>query len=214
MAEQIYLIRHGETRWSRTNQHTGSTDLPLTHYGEEQSQHLGRVLSGMRFAHVLVSPMQRARQTCALAGLGAVARVDPDLREWSYGEYEGLTLAEIRKRRPDWEIYRDGAPGGESPDQVTSRADRVLVELRAMIGRIAVFSHGHLLRALAARWIGLPIQQGCNLALDTASLSMLAYDHNDPDVPVISLWNAVRVPHHSDEVQSTLRSERPLSVSP
>lgn len=204
MISQIYLIRHGETTWSRSGQHTGRTDLPLTQSGERQSEVVGKVLCGTTFAQVLVSPLQRARRTCDLAGFGAAARVDPDLCEWNYGDYEGLTLAEIRIHRPNWEIYRDGAPGGESADQVAARAGRLIVRLRAVAGRIALFSHGHFLRALAVGWIGLPIQQGCHLSLDTGSISILAYDRNT-DAPVISLWNAASndvfdlVPHHSDK---------------
>jgi len=156
VAEQIYLIRHGETPWSLSDQHTGrSTDLPLTERGEEQARQIGALLDGIFFSEVLVSPLQRARRTCELTGLGAVARVDPNLREWNYGGYEGPTAAQIRAQRPGWDIDRDGAPGGESADQVPARADLMIVELRAMVGRVAIFSHGQFLRALAVRWIEL-----------------------------------------------------------
>jgi len=206
MDAQIYLIRHGETKWSLSGQHTGRTDLPLTEHGVLQAQHIGKLLSGTTFSQVLVSPLQRARRTCELAGLGAAARVQENLSEWNYGDYEGRTPADIRVRRPSWDIYRDGAPGGESADQVSARADAVIVELRAMVGRIAIFSHGQFLRALAVRWIDLPIQQGGHFDLDTGSISILGYEHNNLRAPTIFLWNAVSndvfdlVPRqHSDE---------------
>lgn len=190
MAAQIYLIRHGETQWSLSGQHTGRTDLPLTERGEQQARQVGALLHGVTLSEVLVSPLQRARRTCELTGLGAVARVEPNLSEWNYGDYEGRTPAQIRAQRPGWDIYRDGAPGGESADQVSARADQMIVELRAMVGTTAIFSHGQFLRALAVRWIELPIEKGCHFDLDTGSLSILAYEHNDLQVPTISLWNA------------------------
>jgi broad specificity phosphatase PhoE len=191
MAAQIYLIRHGETTWSLSGQHTGRTDLPLTEHGALQARHIGKLLSGTTFSQVLVSPLQRARRTCDLAGFGAAARVEQNLSEWNYGDYEGRTPADIRAQRPSWDIYRDGAPGGESADQVSARADLVIAELRAMIGRIAIFSHGQFLRALAVRWIDLPIQRGCHFELGTGSLSILGYEHNNVEAPAILLWNAV-----------------------
>jgi probable phosphoglycerate mutase len=156
-----------------------------------QAQHIGKLLSGTTFSQVLVSPLQRARRTCELAGLGTAARVQQNLSEWNYGDYEGRTPADIRARRPSWDIYRDGAPGGESADQVSARADAVIAELRAMVGRIAIFSHGQFLRALAVRWIDLPIQQGGHFDLDTGSISILGYEHNNGEMPSIFLWNAV-----------------------
>ena len=203
MRSHIVLVRHGETAWSVTGQHTGRTDIPLTGQGEQQARRLAELLGKVAFTHVLTSPLQRARRTCELAGLGAVARVDPNLAEWNYGEYEGRTLAEIRAERPGWSVYRDACPGGESPEDVSRRADLVVADLRRLDGAVAVFSHGHFLRSLAVRWIGLPIAEGQHLNLDTASLSILAHDHRDVEVPVISLWNAVSndlfdlAPHHS-----------------
>jgi probable phosphoglycerate mutase len=191
MGSRIVLVRHGETAWSMTGQHTGRTDIPLTDRGEQQALRLAALLRTVSVAHVLTSPLQRARRTCALAGFDAVARIDPNLVEWDYGEYDGLALADIRARRPGWSVFRDGCPGGESPEQVSRRADLVVDALRRLEGAVAVFSHGHFLRGLAARWIGLPIGEGRHLNLDTASLSVLAYDHRDADVPVVSLWNAV-----------------------
>jgi broad specificity phosphatase PhoE len=191
MRLQILLVRHGETAWSVTGQHTGRTDIPLTEHGEQQARVLAALLRTIAFTHVLTSPLQRARRTCELAGLGAAAHVDPNLVEWDYGEYEGRTLADIRAQRPGWSVYRDGCPGGESPEQVSRRADAVVADLRRLEGTVAVFSHGHFLRALAVRWIALPIGEGQHLNLDTASLSILAYDHRDVEVPVVSLWNAV-----------------------
>lgn len=193
MDTQIFLIRHGETTWSLTGQHTGRTDLPLTEHGEQQARNVGRLLQGLTFAQVLVSPLQRARRTCELAGFGPVARVQETLREWNYGDYEGTTTAEIRAERPGWDIYRDGCPGGESARQVAARADRVVAEFRQRkdSGRVAVFSHGQFLRALAVRWINLPIRQGSHFGLDTGSLSILGHEHNNVETPAISLWNAV-----------------------
>jgi broad specificity phosphatase PhoE len=191
MRSQIVLVRHGETAWSVTGQHTGRSDIPLTERGEQQARRLADLLKRIAFTHVLTSPLQRARRTCELAGFGAVARVNPNLVEWDYGDYEGRTLADIRAQRPGWSVYRDGGPGGESPEQVSRRADLVIADLRRLEGTVAVFSHGHFLRALAVRWIGLPIGEGQHLNLDTASLSILASDHRDAELPVISLWNAV-----------------------
>jgi broad specificity phosphatase PhoE len=189
VVEKIYLIRHGETRWSRSGQHTGSTDLPLTDVGELQALRLRPILGAIQFAQVLVSPLQRARRTCELAGLSAQSRIDPNLREWDYGEYEGLTGPQIRATRKDWNVFRDGCPGGESPEQVSARVDETLVALREMQGHVALFSHGHLLRALAVRWIQLPIHCGARLGLYTAALSLLAVEHQGTHEPVIELWN-------------------------
>jgi broad specificity phosphatase PhoE len=190
MVTQIYLIRHGETSWSLTGQHTGRTDLPLTGNGERIATHLRGLLQPIKFTHVLTSPLQRARRTCELAGFGAVARVEPDLHEWDYGDYEGRTTADIRAQRPGWNIFQDGCPQGESVGQISERADRVLAILRPMDGTVALFSHGQFLRALAVRWIGLPVQKGQHFALDTASISILGYEHHNGDIPAISLWNA------------------------
>ena len=191
MPSQVFLVRHGETAWSLTGQHTGHTDLPLTRHGEVLASHLGELLKKATFDHVLTSPLQRARRTCELAGFGAVARVEPNLSEWDYGDYEGRTSAEIRIERPGWNVFRDGCPGGESAEQVSRRADLVVADLHRMKGTVAVFSHAHLLCALAVRWIGLPIREGQHLDLDTGSLSILTHEHHSVDAPAISLWNAV-----------------------
>jgi broad specificity phosphatase PhoE len=191
VVEQICLIRHGQTSWSLSGRHTGSTDLPLTEHGEQQARQLAPLLGAMSFREVLVSPMQRARRTCELAGLGIQARVDARLHEWDYGDYEGLTRAQIRATRPRWDVFRDGCPGGESPEQVSARADQLLSDLRSMQGRVALFSHGHLLRALAVRWIELPIAAGLNFGLEAGSLSLLGYEHGNVLEPAIELWNAV-----------------------
>jgi broad specificity phosphatase PhoE len=185
---KVYLARHGETAWSLTGQHTGLTDLPLTERGEQNARRLGQRLQAMNFTHVRTSPLQRAARTCQLAGFGGVAVVDPDLVEWNYGEYEGLRTAEIRKQRPDWQLFRDGCPGGESVEDIGARADRVVVRLRMNSENVLLFSSGHFLRVLAARWLGLPPADGRLLALDTAALSILGYEHNVRE-PVLRLWN-------------------------
>jgi broad specificity phosphatase PhoE len=190
----VYLARHGETAWSLSGRHTGLTDLPLTERGEDHARQLGERLRGLILDRVLTSPLQRAARTCELAGLGAAARIDPDLVEWNYGDYEGRTTAEIRAGRPDWELFRDGCRGGETPDQVGVRADRVIGRLRAMPGDVVIFSSGHFLRVLAARWVALEAGAGRCLALDTASLSALGYEQNRSR-PVIRLWNES---HHAE----------------
>jgi len=187
----VFLARHGETAWSLTGQHTGRTDLPLTERGERNAQALGERLKGLKFAKVFTSPLLRARRTCELAGFGSVAAIDQDLVEWDYGEYEGRRKSEIRAERPGWQLFRDGCPGGESPDQVGARADRVLSHLRAVQGNVLLFSSGHFLRVLAARWLGLEPADGRLFLLSTASLSALGYEH-DIGQPVICLWNDTR----------------------
>ena len=188
----IYLTRHGETAWSLSGQHTGLTDLPLTERGERNARRLGERLKGLTFTKVLTSPLQRAARTCELAGFGAVAEVDSDLLEWNYGEYEGRRTAEILAERPDWQLFRDGCPGGESPQQAAARADRVVSRLRAIHGDVLLFSSGHFLRMLSARWLGLEPAAGRYFLLSTASLGMLAYEHNSLSEPVIRLWNDTR----------------------
>jgi broad specificity phosphatase PhoE len=184
----LYLARHGETAWSLTGQHTGLTDLPLTEHGEAAALCLRERLQGMTFALVSTSPLQRARQTCELAGFGDVAEVDEDLVEWNYGDYEGRRTVDIRKERPDWQLFRDGAPGGESPKEVTLRADRVVRRVRLVDGNVLIFSSGHFLRVLATCWIGLdPFRAGLFM-LSTASLSALGYE-SDLSKPVIRFWN-------------------------
>jgi probable phosphoglycerate mutase len=187
----IHLARHGETAWSLSGQHTGRTDLPLTERGERNARALGERLRGLTFAKILTSPLQRAVRTCELAGFGAVAEIDSDLVEWDYGQYEGRRTAEIRAERPDWQQFRDGCPGGESPDQIGARADRVVSRVRVVKGDVLVFSHGHFLRVLAARWLGLDAAGGRYLLLDTASLSALGYEHYQTE-PAIRLWNETR----------------------
>ena len=185
---EIYLARHGETAWTLSHQHTGRSDIPLTERGERNARSLGERLRGMVFAKVLVSPLQRARRTAELAGFGSVAEIDPDLAEWDYGRYDGKTSAEIHKERPDWSLFRDGCPGGESVEAVGARADRVVAKLRAIDGQVLLFGHGHFFRVVTARWLGLPPSDGRLYFLSTASLSQLGYEHSR-DEPVIRLWN-------------------------
>jgi broad specificity phosphatase PhoE len=190
VVDQIFLIRHGETPWSLSGQHTGNTDMALTERGERQAVKLGERLRSQQFSAVFTSPLQRARRTCELAGLGGVAQIDEGLREWNYGEYEGLTSVQIRARRANWEVFRDGCPGGESPQQMQDRVDGVIARLRALTGTVAVFSHGHCLRSLAVRWIELPILNGRNFALAAGAVSRLGYEHHRLEEPSIHLWNA------------------------
>jgi broad specificity phosphatase PhoE len=184
---EALLIRHGETEWSLSGQHTGSTDIPLTENGRRAAQRLGPYLAEQDFSLILSSPLQRALQTCELAGLGERVQIDPDLREWDYGAYEGLKPAEIHRQAPGWMIFRDGCPGGESPDQVAARADRVIRRVREAGGRVALFAHGHVFRVLAVRWIGLPPGAGCHFLLDTSTLTILSYYR---DIPALKCWNA------------------------
>ena len=186
----VYLARHGETAWSLAGRHTGLSDLPLTEAGERQARRLGERLRGLAVANVFTSPLRRAARTCELAGFGAAAETVPDLVEWDYGDYEGRTSAEIKAARPEWRLFRDGCPGGESPAQVGARADRLVERLRAAEGDVLVFSSGHILRSLAARWLKLEVGAGARLLLGTASLSALGYEHA-LDEPVIRLWNEV-----------------------
>jgi broad specificity phosphatase PhoE len=184
----VFAIRHGETAWSLSGQHTGMTDIPLTDNGRRLAGRMRPVLAREAFALVLVSPLRRARETCELVGLGDRAVVDPDLAEWNYGDYEGLTSGQIRELAPGWLIFRDGCPGGEAPEQVGARADRVVARTRAVRGDVALFAHGHLLRVLAARWLGLPAGAGQHFLLDTGTLSVLGHYHEV--VPAVRIWNA------------------------
>ena len=184
----LYLARHGETSWSLTGQHTGLTDLPLTERGERNARKLGKRLAGLAFAKVLTSPLKRAAQTCELAGFGAVAETDSNLVEWNYGDYEGLQTEQILAKRPEWLLFRDGCPNGESPQQVGQRADRAISRLRGIEGNLVVFSSGHFLRVLAARWLGLEPAAGRFFMLRTASLSALGYENN-LSRPAIQSWN-------------------------
>ena len=186
-----YLARHGETAWSLSGQHTGRTDLPLTERGERNARQLAERLKGLTFANVWTSPLQRAARTCALAGFEAVAEVDRDLLEWNYGDYEGRRTAEIHAKRPDWQLFRDGCPAGETPKEVGVRADRVVSRARAVQGDVLLFSSGHFLRVLAGRWLGVEPAAGRFFLLSTASLSALGYEHNLSQ-PVIRLWNDTR----------------------
>jgi len=187
----VYLARHGETAWTVSKQHTGVTDLPLTERGERNARRLGQRLLGMTFARVFTSPLKRARRTCELAGFGREAAVDPDLVEWNYGDYEGKTTTEVRRDRPDWQLFRDGCPHGENAADVGARADRVIERLRAVSGDVLIFSSGHFLRVLGARWLGLDPAWGRCLYLGTAALSILGYEHS-PGEPVLRLWNDSR----------------------
>ena len=187
----IYFIRHGETAWSLSGQHTGRTDLPLTEHGEKEARKLAERLSAVRFSRVFTSPLLRARRTCELAGLGDAANIEADAVEWDYGDYEGQRPADIRKERPDWNIFRDGCPNGESPEQVSGRADQLIGRLRNTEGNVALFSHGQFLRVLGARWIGLPVRYAQYLLLSTASVSILGFEHDRVEAPAIILWNAV-----------------------
>src|SRR5678816_2241613 len=187
----VYLARHGETAWTLSGQYTGVTDLPLTERGERNARRLGERLRGLTFASVFTSPLQRAKRTCELAGFGAVAEIDRDLVEWNYGDYEGRRSVDVHRQHPDWEIFRDGCPGGESPGQVGARADRAIKRVRAVEGNMLLFSSGHFLRVLAARWLGLEPGAGRFFLLSTASLSVLGYEHNLSQ-PVIRLWDDTR----------------------
>ena len=187
---RLHLIRHGETAWSLSGRHTGRTDIPLTARGQRAARAIGRRIREIPFSHVLTSPRQRARRTCELAGLGAAAEVEPDLAEWDYGEYEGKYSKDIREERPGWSVFRDGCPGGETPDQIAARADRLIARLAVLTGNVALFTHGHFACVLAMRWIGAPAGEGVRFSLDTASLSILAGHSSLPGVRVIALWNA------------------------
>jgi broad specificity phosphatase PhoE len=185
---EIYLARHGETAWTLTHQHTGRTDIPLTERGERNARSLGQRLRGLRFGKVLTSSLVRATRTAELAGFGGVALADPDLMEWDYGRYDGKTTAEIRNENPDWSLFRDGCPGGETVAAVGARADSVIARLRNLDGHVLLFGHSHFFRVLAARWLGQFPADGRLYFLGTASLSILGYEHS-LDEPVVRLWN-------------------------
>lgn len=183
---RVVVVRHGETTWSATGRHTSRTDLPLTPAGSESAAALRAALATVTFARVFTSPLRRAAETCELVGLGALAEARSQLREWDYGDYEGLTTAEIRRSAPGWDLWTDGAPGGETPEDVRDRVDRSIREIRSIDGDVAVFSHGHLSRALAARWIGLPVAAGRSFLFTTAAIGVLGWDRG---TPVIERWN-------------------------
>jgi broad specificity phosphatase PhoE len=182
----VFAIRHGETAWSLSGQHTGTTDIPLTENGRRLAMKMRHVLAENQFALVLCSPMHRARETCELAGLSDKAVIDPDLTEWNYGEYEGLTPKQIQAKAPGWLIFRDGCPGGETPEHMAVRVDRVIARSRAVDGNTVLFSHGHVLRVFVARWIGLPAGSGQHFLLNTGTLCVLGYYRN---IPAVRIWN-------------------------
>ncbi len=187
---QIYFIRHGETAWSLTGQHTGRTDLPLTPHGQSMAERLASTLKGTTFSLVLTSPRLRARATCEGARMAASAEIEPNLAEWDYGDYEGLRTAEIQAQRPGWDVWEDGCPGGETPADVNRRADQIITRVQGLTGKVALFSHGQFGRVLAARWIGLKIAQGQHFAIDSASIGILGFESDHPQRRVITLWNA------------------------
>ena len=215
----VYLIRHGETEWSVTGRHTGSSDIGLTARGEDEARALRPTLERLAFTAVLTSPRRRALRTCELAGMGPVAGIDPDIAEWDYGTYEGKRSIEIRKERHDWDIFRDGCPGGELPAQISARADKVIAGLGARDGNVALFSHGEFGCVLATRWVGLPVLDAQYLSFGPASLSILSYRPNHPHIRVIELWSAAprlfaspatpEAPANGDTVR--LRSRRALN---
>lgn len=192
--QKVYVVRHGETEWSISGQHTGITDIPLTENGRNQVKCLQPVLANEVFALVLTSPLHRARETCKLSGLGDKAEVEPNLVEWNYGEYEGVTSKEIHKTVPGWLVFNDGAPGGETPEQIGARADRVIQRVRAVQGNVALFAHGHIFRVLVARWLDLPATAGRNFLLDTGTLNILSYYRG---YPAVKIWNAPLTDTHS-----------------
>jgi len=183
----VVLVRHGETEWSLSGQHTGRTDIPLTERGRQQARLLEPLLSTANFALVLSSPLRRARETCELAGLGPRMQLEPDLMEWNYGEYEGLTSKQIKRTAPNWMVFTDGCPGGETPEEVGARVDRLIDRIRPVVGRVALFAHGHVLRVFVARWIGLPPSAGQHFLLDTSTVGVLGYYQG---VPAVKRWNA------------------------
>ena len=186
-AQEVVLVRHGETEWTRAGKHTGHTDIPLTEAGRREAQAVGAALRGRSFALVLTSPLQRAAETCRLAGFGDVAELRDELKEWDYGAYEGRKTVDIRKERPDWSLWRDGVPDGETPAEVGARVDGVIEEIRSVAGDVAVFAHGHVLRVFAAQWLDLGPEAGALFALDPATISALGYER---ETSVIRLWNA------------------------
>ncbi len=197
---RVFFIRHGETDWSLSGRHTGKTDVAITVHGEEQARALRPWVAGESFSRVLTSPRLRARATCELSGASSRPDVESDLAEWDYGDYEGRRSVDICNGRPGWNLYRDGCPNGESPAQVCTRADRLIAHIRTMAGDVALFSHGQFGAVLAARWIGLEVVEGQHFSIGPASLSLLSYDADHPEVPVMALWNAA--PGHGVQVSS------------
>jgi probable phosphoglycerate mutase len=191
---KLFLARHGDTAWTESHQRTGRTDIPLNEAGEERARLLGERLRRFSFARVFTSPLQRASKTCELAGFGAAAGLDPDLVEWNYGRFEGMLTKNILKQRPGWELFRDGCPEGESPEDVASRADRFITRVRSIEGDVLAFSSGHIIRMIAARWLGLPPQAGRFFYCRPASVGVLGFEHKNRDEPIIGLWNHVTQP--------------------
>jgi probable phosphoglycerate mutase len=191
---RLFLARHGDTAWTDSRQRTGRTDIPLNAVGEDRARQFGLRLKRYSFASVFTSPLQRASRTCELAGFGAVATVDPDLVEWDYGQYEGLVLGEIHRKRPTWELFRDGCPEGESPEDVAARADRIIARVMGIAGDVLAFSSGHIIRMIAARWLGLAPMAGRFFYCRPASVGVLAFEHKSRDEPIISVWNQVAHP--------------------
>lgn len=189
---RVYLIRHGETEWTLSGQHTGLTDIPLTKHGEEEATELAGRLERIQFARVLCSPLLRAKQTCRLAGLEGVAEAEPNLVEWDYGDYEGRRSPDIRETRAGWNIFQDGCPNGEMPETIAARADEVIRRVLPLQGNVALFSHGHFGAALAVRWLKLPILMGRHFPLRTVSISVFGFSSSQPELPVIDLWNSTR----------------------
>jgi probable phosphoglycerate mutase len=191
---RLFVARHGDTPWTVSGQHTGRTDLALNYLGEQNAQQLGERLRANSFTHVFTSPLQRASKTCKLAGYGDRAEIEPDLLEWDYGSFEGKTTDEILKQHPGWQLYRDGCPNGESPDDVAARADRFIARIREIKGDVLAFSSGHIIRMIAARWLGLPPVTGRFFYCRPASVGVLGYEHNSRGEPIIRAWNYVRLP--------------------
>lgn len=206
MTLRLFFMRHGETEWSLSGHYSGRADIPLTEHGKEEARQLGQRIRSISFDHVLTSPLRRARHTCELAGLSQHATIDADLVEWDNGDYEGRAHAEVLASRPGWNLFRDGCPGGEMPAQISARADRLIQRLTDLDGNVALFSHSHLGRVLAARWIGLPVEHAQQLLLNTASLSILCYEHDLPGQPAIQLWNAASLERFAAMPDSVDRS--------
>ena len=186
---RLFYFRHGETEWSLSRQHTGRTDLPLTARGEEEARALRPLIAGAKFSHVLASPRRRARETCELSGASDRPEIEEDAAEWHYGDYEGVRSTDIRKERPDWDIFRDGCPNGETPAEIAARADRLIKRISAMRGDVALFSHGQFGMVFAARWIGLDVGQARHFRIGTATMSILTYDPDHDEIPIFALWN-------------------------
>jgi probable phosphoglycerate mutase len=189
---RLFLTRHGDTAWTDSRQRTGRTDLPLNERGEDRARQIGEQLKRFTFSHVFTSPLQRASRTCELAGFADVAEIDPDLVEWDYGQYEGRLTGDILSERPGWELFRDGCPGGESPEDVAARADRFIARVRGTDGDVVAFSSGHIIRMIAARWLSLPPATGRFFYCRPASVGVLAFEHNNVDEPILGLWNFVK----------------------